>query len=471
MARTNEDFIVVAEYRLLNALVHNKALLTSGELYEDVFVHLEAKHIYKALVELYEKKIRITPASLHQHANEINDNIRLDICKEVFEIDNGADTVDDILITLRHAIKKQKVIKDAEKLLTDVSSLDALDSNSALNTIFKIEQELLNNEDESPLKDIDTWLGEYRKEIVERQYKNTHIFGDYVLDNLLVKGAYPGAITIIAGATGQGKSTYALNLINSMLNQDIPCIYASLEMSAMDTLDRLISMRKEIPAVDLYHPKENIDAILNAVDSERKALENNKLFYMTESPDLSLSKLTGHVREFKQRTHQDFLILVVDLLTQVRDFTKSASGLNLAQSMELAMNQLNILAKEENIHIVGVVQFNRNADSVKLQSIEDVNLLRPTLNDIKNAHAIAERARAVISIFRPAYYAQRYLPDDPGLEYMDDVMEVQVLKQSNGPTGSAKYLFDGEIFKISPIAEEIVEDEETKQAKAVLANF
>ena len=33
-------------------------------------------------------------------------------------------------------------------------------------------------------------------------------------------------------------------------------------------------------------------------------------------------------------------------------------------------------------------------------------------------------------------------------------MEVQVLKQSDGPTPKIKYLFEGEVFRISPFIEE-----------------
>jgi hypothetical protein len=39
-------------------------------------------------------------------------------------------------------------------------------------------------------------------------------------------------------------------------------------------------------------------------------------------------------------------------------------------------------------------------------------------------------------------------PDDPELDIMDDLMEVSVLKQNNGPLGVLKYYFNPTCFSI-----------------------
>ena len=123
------------------------------------------------------------------------------------------------------------------------------------------------------------------------------------------------------------------------------------------------------------------------------------------------------------------------------------------------MNELNALAKSENVHIIGVAQFNRGTDSGKVTSIESIQNFRPTANDIKNSSALLERARLVLSVFRAKPYAIKYLVDSQGnpfpeVEDMEDYLELQVLKNSSGEVGKIyKYFYDGAHFRLLPLSE------------------
>ena len=160
------------------------------------------------------------------------------------------------------------------------------------------------------------------------------------------------------------------------------------------------------------------------------------------------------IKEFKQRTKSKYVCVTIDLLSMVQDFTKTAAGANSATSIEYAMNHLNAIAKQENAHIIGVVQFGRDADKIKVTEFEDLFLLRPSLNDIKGANAYAERSRLVLGCFRAKHYADIYIPNDEKVKYLEDEMEVQVLKQNGGRKPRLKYMFDGEIMRILPVIEE-----------------
>ena len=235
-----------------------------------------------------------------------------------------------------------------------------------------------------------------------------------------------------------------------------PCIYLSLEMGEIDTFDRLVSLRCGIPSGDLYLP-ENIDSIYEAVEEERQKLKNNKNFYFCEDPGIDITKLRSIIREFKHRTKQDYAFIVIDLLTMMREFKATANS-NMANSIEIAMNELSALAKTENVHIFGVVQFGRQADNIKIHSIEELNELRPNLNAIKNANAIAERSRVVLGLFHPKLYVDKYLVplNAPGCENFEDTIEVQILKNSNGSAGKIfKYMLIPEQFKLMPIEDEV----------------
>jgi replicative DNA helicase len=226
-------------------------------------------------------------------------------------------------------------------------------------------------------------------------------------------------------------------------------------------MDRLVSLRNSLPTEALYRPDTALESIIATVQADRDKLSKQKrLFYFMDDPELSIAQIHGAIKEFKQRTKATYLVVAIDLATQVSDFMNSGKGENLAQSMEKAMNKLNVIAKKEMIHFILVAQFNRDADNTKVMKLSDIDALRPSLNNIKNGHAIAERSRAVLGLFRPKYYADRYLVEGEAAaeaEYLSDILEVQVLKQSNGATPRLKYSYEGEYFRCTPYKEDIVD--------------
>lgn len=464
--RPSEEYVIVAEYRLLNAVIHSADYLGDSRVHEGVFPHPVAQSIFRAICELYGEGTPVTEASLFQRANEADFNVSVEVIKQVFSISDGAEKLDDILTTLFKQKRKMEIIDRLGVVLSIANTKGELDIEKLSTSIYEVEEILSDTWDKQILQNFDTWFENYEKDLFEREAGRKYSYGDVFLDNALVKGAYPGAITTIAGATGQGKSAFALNLISQLVTLEVPCMYISLEMSGIDTMDRFVSLRGEIPTTDLYN-QEAIPAIRNTVTDLRRKLSANNLFYFVEEPNLSLAQVQSLIKEFKQRTRATYVLVVIDLVTQLQDFTRTGEGLNLANTYELAMNKENIIAKAQNVHFVNIAQFNREADNIRISEFKDLAnpALRPMLGNIKNAGAIAERSRAVLGLFRPKYYADRYLPDDPNVPYMKDILELQVLKQSNGATPRLKYLYEGEIFRVTPFEENEKLTEEEQQIK------
>jgi len=456
MSKQAGDAVITAEYRLLNALVMDDAFRNDSRIHKDLFVHEVARSIFEALEMLDRNGIPVTEASLFQAATELDFNVTLPVVNSIYAIDaDGASVLDDILATLNIAVQKQSIQEKLREMikLSEVSgAFDADAMTTGLSEIDSIMQAGLNK---SLLKNFDTWSTEYMADLRERSKGKRYSYCEDNMDRLILKGAYPGAITTIAAGTGQGKSTFVLNMINSCINLYVPCMYVTLEMSGIDTYDRLIALRREIPMEALYANDESLLSIVDMVEEERKSLEDNKNFYIVDEPSLSLARLKSLIKEFKQRSKSDYALVAVDLVTQVTDFMSTKSAGTVANSMELAMNTLNAMAKELNVHFIAVVQFNREADNYKVSTIEDLEMLRPTLNSIKNSGAIAERSRVVISLFRKKYYSDRYLIGVKGADTIPDIMEMTILKSSSGPVGNTcHYFFEGQFFRCAPMTEE-----------------
>ncbi len=445
----NKQYVLVAEYRLLSALARNRAFVEDSRIYIEIFPHQMAQSVYKAIKHLWKHDIKITESSLYQIANELDFNVTEEVIQKVLSITDKPNVLDDMLRVLAEEVQKLKLLSVTDELRKTVSN--SFDKEELFELLYKADKVIRSTTTNSILKDTEQWTSEYIEDLKERAKGITYSYGDVFLDQLLYKGAYPGAITTIAAATGQGKSTFVLNLINQYIEMQIPAMYVSLEMSGIDTFDRLLGLRKEIPASALYRNDSSLLDIIPIVQKERKVLNTNKRFFFVEEPHISIARLYTMIKEFKQRTGQDYAIVAIDLVTQLTDFVSSTNKMSVANAIEHAMNELNALAKEMNVHIIAVAQFNRDADNYKVSSIEDLDILRPSLNNIKNSAAIAERSRVVLGLFRKKFYADRYLQDIPEAEIMEDILEVNILKNSSGPVGHRlNYLFDGTFFKITP---------------------
>ena len=465
--RPSNEVVVAAEYRLLNALIKRPEFRNDGRVSVDLLSDITARSIFDAIYELADEKIEITPASLFQRAASIDFSVTEPIINRIFSIDeNGASSLDDILPPLQEAKDKFYLLNKLEDIRLDLQKPGDIDTSEVLKKLYEIDDRLSTRQINSPIINMNQWIDNYEGELENRRSGKKYSYGDAFLDDFLYKGAAPGIITTAAATTGSGKSLFALNLINNLINMNSPCIYLSLEMGEIDTFDRLVSLRCGIPSNDLYSP-EYIDSIYDAVEAERKKLQSNTNFYFCEDPSIDITKLRSIIREFKHRTRQDYAFIVIDLLTMMREF-KASNNSNLANSSEIAMNELSALAKTENVHIFGVVQFGRQADNIKIHSIEELNELRPNLNAIKNANAIAERSRVVLGLFHPKLYVDKYLVplNVPGADTFEDTIEVQILKNSNGSAGKIfKYMLLPEQFKLLPL------EDETEKKMDQLANL
>lgn len=450
--QAGNESIIIAEYRLLNALCLDESYRNDSRVHQDLFVHEVAKSIFEAIEALDKADMAITEASLFQRANEIDFNVNAQTVNAIFSVDEGTPCLDDILRVLNTAVQKKEMTDKLDALRNITSTPGPLDSEAVLEGLFEIDRLLKRGMGQSLLKDFDEWSDEYIEDLEERSKGKRYPYGDDILDQLILKGAYPGAITTIAAGTGQGKSAFVLNKINNLIDLYVPCMYVSLEMSGIDTYDRLIALRRDLPMEALYANDESLLSIADMVREEKESLKANKKFFFVEEPNLSIARLRSLIKEFLQRSGSDYAIIAVDLITQLKDFFSSKGNTTVANSMELAMNALNALAKEMHVHIIAVVQFNREADNYKLTSVDDLDLLRPTLNNIKNSAAIAERSRVVLSLFRKKFYADRYLVGVNGADAIPDIMELTVLKNSSGPVGCTKYYaFEGSNFRVTPM--------------------
>lgn len=288
----------------------------------------------------------------------------------------------------------------------------------------------------------------YNNKIEERSKGKTYSFHWKPLDDLIPEGPTPGHGGTISGSTGMGKSALALNLADHLIDADIPVLMLPIEMGEENTIDRLISLRTKIPYSDLLKMKpDEYESVKNLINNELTRLKVHNRFAICTDADISLRKLETIIKKFQSSLLEDkYCVVIIDLLTMIKEFYATEG--NLAQTIEKAINHLDILSKKLGFHYIGIVQLNRTVEQDKVLSVQSIEKLKPTRSSIKNSNALLERARWNLSIFRPKYFADLYLSEEES-EVIQDVAEISLMKANNSNVGKVYMDYDGTTFSLT----------------------
>jgi replicative DNA helicase len=449
----NTNNLIVAEQTLLRYIVEDPAHI--GELKEEFFISSTAKTLFIAINTLQENGAQLNARNIAAEANTSEERINSFLQQPLptegdfsywlqkLTVERAKSTIQDTVLNnlLPAASAKEGSEFDIDKtehLMRIVQ--DQIEIAQGRKNILYSGADLL-----------DTYEGVIKERANGMKYHDT---GCHHLNSILMEGFAPGWITTIFGASGVGKSSYALYLINRQINKQIPSLYMSLEMDVVATMDRLIAQRNRIPIKELVprhssdeeeneYAAEDIEQIL--VD-ERRRLGQSRNFFFIEEPDLNISDVEYYINNVQRQIKGRYLVVTIDLLTMLKEF----GGDDKASRYEDAMNKLHAMAKRTGVHIVGVVQSRRQAEKTKADNWEDLEKLRPQIQEIKNSGAIQERSRTIISTFRKMYYAQQLLPTDPETITNNDILEVQILKQNMGGMQKVNYVFNAPSATIVP---------------------
>jgi replicative DNA helicase len=469
MDKPNNKAILLAEMRLLNAIYLKPSFIIDRALNKELFQHDIAKSIFIAIHQLTQENIPITKNAVYERYTAIDENANLATLVSIIELENEPpEILDDIISDLQHAqrnVEAKNYLNEVAAKVGEKFTLSLEDKIDIREKLYAAEKLLLSDIEALPVQKIPEWIDTYIPEFDKRRNGKRFLFGDKQLDSLITEGPAPGTGGLIVASSGAGKSAFALRMVNGLLNADIPCMYFSLEMGGITTMDRLLSMRLQIPFQEIANPPDpqTFDSLRDIILKERLLLEQHKYLRFCENPSLYLTDVRNYIIKFQTEIQQNYCIVFFDLLSMLKDFTITKHGTNFANMIELAINDMNALAKELGFHYIGVVQLNRTIESDKIREIDDINKYRPTRTSIKNSNAYLERVRYCLSLFRKKYYAEMYCCNDDlqkaEVELLPDIVEIQLLKANNNKIAGYKMLFDPETFTMLPV---IKEDDEVE---------
>lgn len=446
--------IVKIEHQVLNCVWDNPEYLYKFD--RPYFISSVANDILSTLKNLYEHEVELSINNVLTYGGSKNTGITKENLEFLRAQEYSLDEFDFYFTNLKKNYAKLQIEeKNLKEVILQTSSKGELDVEKFQDLVNTMQENLdIIKGKESVLQSIETIGTRYRGVLVDRKLgKYNFSTGDSMLDKSLTAGFAPGQITTIYGSSGVGKSAFALNLFSKQINKQIPTMMITLEMDETTTMDRLIANRKKIPARLLQfkddESKEGSERTFEIFDQGLQELMKYDKFFLVDDPTIKVKDLETLCKEAMKKMKVSYMVCFIDLATMLSDFGEQVI------EMERSMNRLSGIAKRLGIHFVLLVQANRGVDNFSIQSIEQLDRLRPkSLHGIKNTAAIGERSRIVLSIFRKKHYAEELFPNDPQLQFMDDILEVTIIKQSSGVTGRIiKYLYEPEIYRIFPYKE------------------
>ncbi len=244
--------------------------------------------------------------------------------------------------------------------------------------------------------------------------------GFYQLDDI-TDGFQNAEFIVIGARPSVGKSSIVLNMTtNLILRKNLRVGFFSLEMPAIHLMIRMFSSEAR---VDSFKIKRG-----NMLDEDFKRIMDivNKIYgtklFINDTSNIRLLDLRSQARRMKSK--EDIIILFIDYISLI-----TPENRNIPRHEQIAevSRSLKALAKELNIPVIAVSQLRREVEG-----------RRPTIADLRESGSLEQDADVIILLHRE--------------NEEDNIIEVIIAKQRNGPRGMVKMKFIPEYTRFEKLA-------------------
>lgn len=280
-----------------------------------------------------------------------------------------------------------------------------------------IEKRVLNDVRETTAESFKSFISSLGKRIDDPDVIRT---GFWELDMLLQKVE---GLNILAARPGMGKTAFAINIARKVAEHR-PVIFFSLEQSKEQVFERMLAAESQIPLEEIRTGAFLAEPMSKASISaaETSLLKVAERLHIDDTPDVGAAYISSVSRQ-KRYEWGDIGLIVVDYLHIMR----LDSG-DLVNTLGQATKDLRALGKELGCPVILLSQLSRQPEKSDGKKVSR----RPQLSDLRSSGEIEQTADVVMFLYRDSYYEQ------PGLAPEEDVIEVIVQKQRNGPPGVIK---------------------------------
>lgn len=343
-------------------------------------------------------------------------------------------------------IKDKAIKRHLLTLTTEIKRVtleENLNGNDVVDLVEKKLYEITQNSQSIDFKDAPKITDDTMAYIEEMRERGDAILvgvdTGYAELNKMTTGFGKGDLVIVAARPAMGKTSFALNMVQNLIEKGKGVAFFSLEMPAEQLMLRLLSVQTSIQLQRLrvgdMNPEE-YKRLNDAVDKMR----HSKLF-VDDHGSINIHQLRSKLRKLKSR-HPEIELAVIDYL-QIMNGT---GGKDRHLEVSEISRGLKMLARELEIPIVALSQLNR--------SLESRSDKRPMLSDIRESGSIEQDADIILFVYRNDVYLYKEEKErekeaiSNGKEFIskyvekeEEEAEIIIGKQRNGPTGHVKLMF------------------------------
>ena len=434
---------IEAEKAVLGSIILEPTLWDSlsVEVDESDFIANEHKLIFRGIKKLINLGSEIDTVTLIESLSNDTDLSSLSNFDRVGYVKNlvsetpGTANFENYTNIIKQSSSLRKLISTAADISSLAKEADTLESESALSEaeekLIKLRDSIQRSSGPVLAKDLIKPVYDKIDETIRSDSELVGISTGFRDLDRYTMGLQQGDLFIIAGRPSMGKTAFALSIAGQLVNDGIPSVLFSLEMSARSIMYRMISLLGKVELKRLFEAKSLTDKDFNEIENSISLLSRSK-FFIDDTSSLSPSEILSRSRKLK-REHPDLGVIIIDYMQLMKADTKND---NRVSEMSEISRSLKALAKEIDVPVVALSQLNRAPETRTGK--------RPVLADLKDSGAIEQDADIVTFVFR----AEQYEKDNEnrGLAIID------IAKHRNGPTGSVKLNFSERYTKFQDLA-------------------
>lgn len=240
-------------------------------------------------------------------------------------------------------------------------------------------------------------------------------------------------LIVVAGRPAMGKTAFALNVAAHVcFDQNLPIGFISLEMSADQLAERLLSLRTQVSGEKIKRgtlSKEELSKLEEAEQLLRKAP-----FFIHDTAFSTVYQVTAAAKRLKDENN--IQLLVIDYL----QLLGTIGSENRQNEVAEVSRSLKKLAMDLAIPVICVAQLSRKVE-------ERVNK-KPLMSDLRDSGQIEQDSDAVVLLYRESYYDKKE----------STKAEVIVAKNRHGPETTSFLSFEKEsgLFKNLTLQKETI---------------
>lgn len=242
-------------------------------------------------------------------------------------------------------------------------------------------------------------------------------------------------LIVVAGRPSMGKTSLVANFVqHAGIDLKLPVAVFSLEVGGCEFVNRMIC------SMTNSSNRKFQDAAMEGDDwcnyASKLGNAKNAPIFVDDSQGLTVDEIRSRSIKLEKNVGPLSLIVVDNLQLIKSSPRKGLSDKRFGDFAEIS-HGLKLIAREMNVPVVVTSQVNR--------AVEARPNHRPQLWDLSESGAIENDADIVLCLYRDEIYNKATSDND--------VAEITVAKNRNGPIGTARLRFEGQFFRFSNLPE------------------